>query len=220
MDIGPKLDGCMPPGAAFNWLTAAHSALQVLDHALKYRAAQAQLTRVPTTRVSRNQRQSREEVNQGVDVPATPAQAFIQQSSLLQANEAWLGQLQVAAIPLPPISGTVTASPNLPGTTATSSAIGLTPQESNPAFSTEAEVEPPAPDSLVLDAEAKMLQRHDPLPQGSPEALPQDVLPTISSPCTPLKISPGAFFPSRIRTAPSVLQSPVFPYWAAISLWR
>ncbi len=172
----------MPPGAAFNWLTTAHSVLQVLDHALKYRAAQVQLTRVPTTRVSQNQRHSREEYedNHGVDRPATSSQAFVQQSSLLQANEAWLGQLQVAATPLLPLYGTVLEAPNPPGTTTASSATGLTPQESNlaaTAFSTEAEAEPPL-DPLVLEADAKMPQRHDPLPQGLSA---QDVLPTIFS---------------------------------------
>ncbi|KAH9003769.1 ABC1-domain-containing protein [Lactarius hatsudake] len=165
----------MPPGAAYNWLTVAHSALQVLDHALKYRAVQVQLTRVPTARVLQDQRHSREECedNQGVDEPASPPQAFAQQSSLHQANEAWLRQLQVAAIPLPYLSGTA-----LEATTTASSATGLTPRESNSvatAFSTEAEAKPLG--ALVLEAEAETLQRHDPLPQVLPA---QDALPTIS----------------------------------------
>ncbi|KAI9435456.1 ABC1-domain-containing protein [Lactarius indigo] len=144
----------MPPGAAYNWLTVAHSALQVLDHALKYRAAQVQLTRLPTTRVSQNQDC---EDNQGVNEPASPPQAFAQQSSLHQANEAWLGQLQIAATLLPPLSGT--QEPNSVAT----------------AFSTEAEAKPPGP--LVLEAETNTLQRNDPLPQGLPA---QDALPKIS----------------------------------------
>jgi hypothetical protein len=66
----------MPPGRAYNWLTVAHSALQVLDHALAYRAAQVQLTRL-----SQNQRRDNK--------PATHSlpDAFVQQSTLLEAND-------------------------------------------------------------------------------------------------------------------------------------
>ncbi|KAI0295114.1 hypothetical protein B0F90DRAFT_1752785, partial [Multifurca ochricompacta] len=45
----------MPPGPVFNWLTVAHSALEILDHALKYRAAQ--VTRAGGVCASQNQQQ-------------------------------------------------------------------------------------------------------------------------------------------------------------------
>ncbi|KAI9451411.1 ABC1-domain-containing protein [Lactarius psammicola] len=205
----------MPPGPAFNWLTVAHSALQVLDHALKYRAAQVQLT---ITRVSQNQQHSREEHenNQRADEPATPAHeppspphAFVQQSSLLHANEAWLGQLQVAATPRPPLYGTVLEAPNPAGTTTASLATGLTPQESNlatTAFSTEAEVEPPPLDPLALEAEPKMPQRHGPLLQGVPA---QDVRPATSSNTVHSKVNLLQVFASRPESARHLQSSKV-----------
>ena len=177
----------MPPGQAFNWLAVAHSTLQVLDHALKYRAAQVQLTRVPTSRLSQNQRHSSEdhENTQGFDEPAphSPPQSFVRQSHLLEANDAWLGQIQFSAIPLPPLSGL--EAPNTPGTTAASFATGLLSQESNPtatAFSTECEAEPSGQSPFVLETEA--------LPQEIPE-VPHDVRPTSimrSSNISPLQV--------------------------------
>jgi aarF domain-containing kinase len=161
----------MPPGRAYNWLTVAHSVLQVLDHALAYRAAQVQLTRAPTTRVSQKHRHSSEETenNHGAD---EPPQALVRQSTLLEANEAWLRQLQVTAIHLPPISGTVLEAPGLPD------AIAALSQGSNPAATAFSTVD--ALDPVVLEAEPKMPRQRDPLPQVVPEATPpQDVRPTI-----------------------------------------
>ena len=201
----------MPPGRAYNWLTVGHSALQVLDHALAYRTAQLQLNRV-----SQNQRRSQN--NQGDNGPE--AFRVVQQSTLLEANEAWLRQLQFRATPLPPPSVTVLEAPGSPGATAASSPTGLSPQAAAAAaaFSTV-----DAPDPVVLEAETKIPQRHDPLPQVVAEVSPpQDVRPT-----TILRLNysrnqsaPGIFFPYRVRKAPSILQSPIFPYWATISLWR
>ena len=154
----------MPPGRAYNWLTVAHSALQVLDHAFAYRAAQLQLIRV-----SQNQRCSQN--NQGDSGP----EAFVQQSTLLEANEAWLRQLQVRATPVSPLSSTVLEAPRSPGVTTASLPAGLPPQAAAVTFSTI-----DAPDPVVLEAETKIPQRHDPLPQVVTEAaLLQDVRPTI-----------------------------------------
>ena len=212
----------MPPRPAFNWLTVAHSALQILDHALKYRAAQVQLTRVPTARVPQNQRHPREECedSQGIGetAPHSPPEAFVQQSSLLEANEAWLGQLRVAVISLPVLPGTVLEPPIPPGTILTPST--LSPNLAATATLTEAEADPSAPYPFVLDAEVKVPRRHDPLPQEAPEAPPQDVRPPIIIHSSKCQSASGTRFPSRIRTAPSVLQSPVFPYRTTISLWR
>ena len=154
----------MPPGRAYNWLTVAHSALQVLDHALTYRAAQLQLTRV-----SQNQRRSQNNQDDN------RSEAFVQQSTLFEANEAWLRQLQVRTTPLPPPPGTVLETPGSPGATAASSPTGPSPQAAAAAgFSTV-----DAPDPVVLEAETKIPQRHDPLPQVVAErASPQDVRPT------------------------------------------
>jgi hypothetical protein len=163
----------MPPGRAYNWLTVAHSALQVLDHALAYRAAQVQLIRV-----SQNQRRSQN--NHGDNEPTThsPTEAFVQQSTLLEANEAWLRQLQVRATPLPPLSWTVLEASGSLDATAASSANGLSPQAPNLAATVSSTVD--APDPVVLEVEPKILQRRDPLPQVMPEAAPpQDVRPSI-----------------------------------------
>ena len=155
----------MPPGRAYNWLTVGHSALQVLDHALAYRTAQLQLNRV-----SQNQRRSQND--QGDNGPE--AFRVVQQSTLLEANEAWLRQLQFRATPLPPPSVTVLEAPGSPGATAASSPTGLSPQAAAAAFSTV-----DAPDPVVLEAETKIPQRHDPLPQVVAEVSPpQDVRPT------------------------------------------
>jgi hypothetical protein len=161
----------MPPGRAYNWLTVAHSALQVLDHALAYRAAQVQLIRV-----SQNQRRSQNNHN---NEPTTHSpEAFVQQSTLLEANEAWLRQLQVRAAPPPPRSWTVLEASGSLDATAASSANGLLPQAPNLAATVSSTVD--APDPVVLEVKPKILQRCDPLPQVMPEAAPpQDVRPTI-----------------------------------------
>ncbi len=164
------LDARMPPGPAFNWLTVAHSALQILDHALKYRAAQISLGRSPTTLVSLKERHPRKEPEegQGINESATPLHEHLSPPSAFvqfQVNEALPKQLPATTISLP-----VPEAQNLLGPTA-SSTIGLTPQRSNPASptsSTETEAGPPA-------LEAKTPQRYDHLSRGVPEAPPQDV---------------------------------------------
>jgi hypothetical protein len=105
----------MPPGPVYNWLAVAHSALVILDHALQYRAAQVQVTRVGSIRVSQSrQRGARggvyEKAQEGVkdveeivpstaDEPLSSEPTHVQPSSLLHANEAWLRQLEIAATP-------------------------------------------------------------------------------------------------------------------------
>ena len=68
----------------------------------------------------------------GEITPHTPPEAFVQQSSVLEANEAWLGQLRVAVIPLPPLPWTVLEVPSQAGTTFTPSANALSQQERIP----------------------------------------------------------------------------------------
>ena len=109
---------CMPPGPAFNWLAAAHSALVILDHALQYRAAQ--VTRVGGIRVSQSRQRVRSNGNgweekdfvEGQLVTTTTDEppsgpTYVLPSSLLHSNDAWLRQLERAATPQIPLPETV-----------------------------------------------------------------------------------------------------------------
>ncbi len=102
----------MPPGSVYNWLAVAHSALVILDHALLYRAAQVTRVgiRVPRRRkrgacggVSENWQEEAKEFEEQVastaDEPLPSRPTYVQPSSLLNANEAWLRQLEIAATP-------------------------------------------------------------------------------------------------------------------------
>ncbi|KAI0270393.1 ABC1 family-domain-containing protein [Gloeopeniophorella convolvens] len=97
----------MPSGPVFNWLTVVHSGLQILDHALQYRTAQA--ARAGVIRTSKGRKRSPEPFEDVVNVepeaetsePGPSHVAFTQPSSLRHANEAWLRQL--AIVPIPPI---------------------------------------------------------------------------------------------------------------------
>ena len=82
------------------------------------------------------------------------------------------------------------------------------------AIEIEAEAEPPAP---YLEAEVKVLRRHDPLLQEVSEAPLQDVRPQTIVHFSKDQCASGTCFPFRSRTMPSVLQSPVFRIGR---LWR
>jgi hypothetical protein len=99
----------MPPSPVFNWLAVAHSALVILDHALQHRAKQ--VARVGGIRVSQCQNRTgglnggekggkvvEELVPPTDESPLEPT--YVQPSSLLHANEAWLRQIEIAATPL------------------------------------------------------------------------------------------------------------------------
>ena len=100
----------MPPSPVFNWLAVAHSALVILDHALQHRAAQ--VARVGSIRVSQGQGRpsalhEREQGGKAVEELVTPTDGspppvsnYVQPSSLLHANEAWLRQIEITATPL------------------------------------------------------------------------------------------------------------------------
>ena len=99
----------MPPSPVFNWLAVAHSALVILDHALQHRAAQ--VARVGGIRVSQSQERpsglnEREQGGKAVEELVTPTDespplpTYVQPSSLLHANEAWLRQIEITATPL------------------------------------------------------------------------------------------------------------------------
>ena len=99
----------MPPSPVFNWLAVAHSALVILDHALQHRAAQ--VARVGGIRVSQSQKRTsapheNEQGGNAVEEFVTPTDespplpTYVQPSSLLHANEAWLRQIEITATPL------------------------------------------------------------------------------------------------------------------------
>ena len=148
----------MPPGPVYSWLAVAHSALVILDHALHYRAAQ--VARVGSIRVSQNRKQgvrsgvyekTQEEVKDveevvpltAADEPLSSEPTHVQPSSLLHANEAWLRQLEIAAIPRISLSEMVPAEQQLRGDTTVKSML-LEPSSSSTTVPGIAETRPPA----------------------------------------------------------------------------
>ncbi|KAI0310776.1 hypothetical protein OF83DRAFT_1178206 [Amylostereum chailletii] len=85
----------MPPGPAFNWFSVAYSAVQILEHAAQYRAAQ--LTRTGAGTASRKRRRL-EEIEEEVELEVEEdlESRDVQPSSLHRANEAWLKQIAVS----------------------------------------------------------------------------------------------------------------------------
>ena len=176
----------MPPGPAFNWLAAAHSALVILDHALQYRAAQ--VTRVPGIRVSQSRQRVRSDgvykngwvekdvveeqlVTPTADEPPS-GPTHVLASSLLHANDAWLRQLEIAATPQTPLPETVLEQQH--------TAVDSTPLEPKFTISATAEARPPAVEPVVLAADVNLsrldarLPRHPPIPES--DVLPDEVL--------------------------------------------
>ena len=100
----------MPPSPAFNWLAVAHSVFVILDHALEHRAAQ--VARVGGIRVSESRKRANglheseqrgkavQELVTPTDESPGPVSTYVQPSSLLRANEAWLRQIEITATPL------------------------------------------------------------------------------------------------------------------------
>jgi hypothetical protein len=179
----------MPPGPVFNWLAVAHSALVILDHALQYRAAQ--VTRVGgSIRVSQSrQRESRggvyengqqtkgvvEElvVRPAADASEPPSRpTYVQPSSLVYANEAWLGKLEIPATPRTSPPETVSEQ-QLRGDMTGASTL-LEPNTNIPAT---AKARPPAAEPLILAADVSLdapSSRHLPIPEI--DTSPDDVL--------------------------------------------
>ena len=172
----------MPPGPAFNWLAAAHSALVILDHALQYRAAQ--VTRVGGIRVSQSRQRVRsdgvykngwEENDVAEEQLVTPTAdeppsgpTYVPPSTLLHANYAWLRQLEIAATPQTLLSETVFEQQH--------TAVASTPLEPNFTISATAEARPPAIEPVVLAADVN-LSRLDARPSEHPPIPESDVLP-------------------------------------------
>ena len=176
---------CMPPGPAFNWLAAAHSALVILDHALQYRAAQ--VTRVGGIRVSQSRQRARSDgvykngweekgvVEEQLVTPTAdepPGPSYVLANSLLHANDAWLRQLEIVATPQTPIPETVLEQQH--------SAVDSTPVEPKFTISATAEARPPAVEPVVLAADVNLSRldarspRHPPIPES--DVLPDEVL--------------------------------------------
>jgi hypothetical protein len=167
----------MPTGAVFNWLTVAHSALEILDHAAQYRAMQVTRVRGTTSYVSYSQRHpfnvhDSEREAKHVDEQASPAgnpltgtspPTYIQPSYLPHTNESWPRLPQVAIV--------LAAAPaplelNLKNSK-------LTP------YPTNAESKPSATDPLALEADVCSLERDmsssPRLPPSGPGATPFNV---------------------------------------------
>lgn len=87
----------MPPGPAYNWLAAAHTFAQILEHATHYRASQVSgsLTRTAPFREQVPNTHEDNDVNSEDIGPG----AIIPSSSLLRANEDWLRVLAIPARP-------------------------------------------------------------------------------------------------------------------------
>ena len=157
----------MPPGPVYNWLAVAHSALVILDHALQYRAAQ--VTRVGGIRVSQSRQrgarggvyekpQDVKDVEEIVlstgDEPLSSEQTHVQQSSLLHANEAWLGQLEIAATPRTSLSESIPGQ-QLRGDTTVASTL-LEPSSSSTAVPGFTKTRPPAAESPLPPADVNL----------------------------------------------------------------
>jgi hypothetical protein len=107
----------MPTGPVFNWLAVAHSALEILDHALKYRATQVVRIRGTPSRVQQhlyNGHDSKQEATNADQLafPSSankirpPSSTYTQPSTLHDAKESWPRQPGVAvpeSSPLPAI---------------------------------------------------------------------------------------------------------------------
>ncbi|VDB88485.1 unnamed protein product [Peniophora sp. CBMAI 1063] len=81
----------MPPGPAYNWLAAAHSLAQILEHAAHYRASQVSGTRSRATPFRERAQGAQEDI-----VPANSAESR-PSNSLHRANEEWQRALAIPA---------------------------------------------------------------------------------------------------------------------------
>jgi aarF domain-containing kinase len=157
----------MPPGPVYNWLAVTHSALVILNHALQYRTAQ--ITRVGSIRVSQRQErgarggvyektQEVKDVEEIVpstgDEPLSSEPTYVQPSSLLHANEAWLRQLEIAATPRESLSEIVPEQ-HLRGYTTVASML-LEPSSSSTTVPGIAETRPPAAEPPVPAADVNL----------------------------------------------------------------
>ena len=184
----------MPPGPVYNWLAVAHSALVILDHALQYRAAR--VTRAEAIRVLQSRQrgargsvyESKQEevkdveelVASTADEPLSSGPNYVQPSSLLHANEAWLRQIEIATTPRTPLFETVPEQ-QLRGDTTVASTL-LEPSSSSTTLPGIAERQPSqsAAEALVLATDSNLAtldvssSYHLPIPES--DAPPDDVL--------------------------------------------
>jgi len=149
----------MPPSPVFNWLAVAHSALVILDHALQHRAAQ--VARVGGIRVSQSQKRTNglhesEQGGKAVEELITPIDespplpTYVQPSSLLHANEAWLRQIEITGTPLASLLETFIEQQVRERTEISEP---LQPNSTSPALPTTAEANLHEADSLVPAAD-------------------------------------------------------------------
>jgi hypothetical protein len=155
----------MPPGPVYNWLAVAQSALVILDHALKHRAAQvARVGGIPSSQSQKRTRgpdeskqgeeDAKERVSTTDESHSQGSSTYVLPNSLLYANEAWLKQIEVVATPLASLLETA-LEPQLRHERIESSK----PREPNTtlaALPTTAEVGPHAADSFTLSADTNL----------------------------------------------------------------
>ena len=181
----------MPPGPVFNWLAVAHSALVILDHALQFRAAQ--VARVGGIRASQSRQQARgdggmsengkeakevvEELVTRIADESPSGPIYVQPSSLLHANNAWLRQLEIAATPQISLLKTVSEQ-QLRRHTSGASTL-LEPSTSVP---TTAEAKPPAAEPLMFAVDDVNLFRPDAPSSQHPPIPESDTSPDVRAP--------------------------------------
>ena len=187
----------MPPGPVFNWLAVAHSALVILDHALQFRAAQ--VARVGGIRPSKSRQQARgggggggisengkeakevvEELVTRIADESPSGPIYVQPSSLLHANDAWLRQLEIAATPQTSLLKTVSEQ-QLRRHTSGASTL-LEPSTSVP---TTAEAKPPAAEPLTFAVDDVNLFRPDAPSSQHPPIPESDTSPDVRAPPQP-----------------------------------
>jgi hypothetical protein len=176
----------MPTGPVFNWLAVAHSALEVLDHALRYRATQVVRIRGTPSRVQQhlfNGHDSKREANNADELAfpsppnktSPPSSTYTQQSTLHHTKESWPRQPVVAIPESSPLPETVPEQ-HTTGTSLTPTFAPLEPNTKNvesATFSLNTEGRPAA-DPLILEVDIKAYEQdvtssqHLPSSPGTP----------------------------------------------------
>ena len=155
----------MPPGPAFNWICVAHSALDILNHAARYRAAQ--LSSPLASQSGQKQQKINDHFFEGKherddEEKSENVQAdshFVRPDSLRHANEAWISQISISPFPILPNSPIepvieTTAQPAQPGLTPAKLQETAVPSAPPPALQSSPSPSVADPNlSLAIDAE-------------------------------------------------------------------
>lgn len=186
----------MPTGPVFNWLAIAHSALEILDYALKYRTTQIVRIRGTPSRVQQhlfNGHDSKKKANNPDELafpsPSNqtrpPSSSHAQPSTLHHTKESWPGQPGVAVPESSPLPAIVPEQQHANGASLTPIFAPLelnTKNAESAIFSLNTEGKP-AVNPLILEADIKVCEKdvsssqHLPSSPGapSPEVLLNDL---------------------------------------------